>query len=64
MAIDYTYYTLKDPIFKNVSCIYRLPDGAIIPLDNNNGDYRNYLDWVAEGNIAPNINDITNTPSE
>ena len=37
MAIDYTYYTLNDPITRNISCVYRLPDGAIIPLDNNNG---------------------------
>ena len=59
MAIDYTYYTLNDPITRNISCVYRLPDGAIIPLDNNNGDYRNYLNWIAEGNIALNINGTT-----
>lgn len=27
--------------------------GAIIPFDNNNRDYRAYLDWVAAGN-TPN----------
>lgn len=32
--------------------IIRLSDGAFIPLDNSNTDYRYYLEWVAAGNIA------------
>jgi len=32
--------------------IRRLADNAIIPQDTGNVDYRVYLDWVAEGNIA------------
>lgn len=30
--------------------IYRLPDMAFIPFDEQNRDYREYLKWVAEGN--------------
>lgn len=30
--------------------IQRLVDGAIIPADDNNTDYRIYLQWVVEGN--------------
>lgn len=32
--------------------IIRLSDGAFIPLDNSNTDYRYYLEWVAAGNVA------------
>lgn len=31
-------------------CVKRLADGASIPMDLNNTDYREYLKWVAEGN--------------
>lgn len=30
--------------------ILRLSDGASIPADTGNKDYREYLEWVAEGN--------------
>jgi hypothetical protein len=32
--------------------VVRLADGALIPPDKANGDYRTYLDWVAAGNAA------------
>ena len=30
--------------------IKRLADGAIIPKDEANTDYQEYLEWVADGN--------------
>ena len=31
-------------------CIIRTTDGALIPMDSGNTDYKEYLKWVAEGN--------------
>lgn len=33
--------------------VQRIADGATIPFEEGNRDYREYLDWVAEGN-TPN----------
>ncbi len=35
---------------KDAEVIHRLTDGAWIPADAGNGDYRAYLAWLAEGN--------------
>lgn len=32
--------------------LIRTSDGAIIPIAEDNRDYRRYLEWVAEGNTA------------
>jgi len=32
--------------------VTRLADGANVPEDTRNADWREYLKWVAEGNVA------------
>lgn len=39
-------------LIRNSDFIRRLSDGAVIPPDPANRDYREYLDWVAAGNVA------------
>jgi len=34
----------------SLNIIIRLSDNASIPMDKNNRDYQEYLEWVAEGN--------------
>lgn len=43
-------YKLFNGFSGQTEAIIRLPDGAFIPLDENNTDYQIYLEWVAEGN--------------
>jgi len=35
---------------ESTTTILRKSDNAVIPFDNNNTDYQEYLAWVAEGN--------------
>ena len=35
---------------KDNDCIIRKSDGACIPIDTDNSDYREYLTWRTEGN--------------
>ena len=50
--MEYTYKLLADnPFTQETSpCILRIEDGALIPKDEANTDYQEYLEWVAEGN--------------
>jgi hypothetical protein len=46
-------------IFESISgitFIIRNLDGATIPLDESNTDYKEYLAWVAQGNTAEEFN--------
>lgn len=44
------YKLLKDSLTGEQNMVRRESDGAIIPFDEGNRDYKVYLAWVAEGN--------------
>ena len=44
------YKLQYDLLSKSINIIYRLSDGAYIPMSPDNTDYQKYLEWVAEGN--------------
>jgi hypothetical protein len=44
------YQEVIFPLTGKVNCIKRLSDSAIIPMDEANTDYQQYLAWLAEGN--------------
>jgi hypothetical protein len=48
-------YKIYNTIF-NTKTILRVSDSAIIPFDENNRDYKEYLKWVEEGNTAEEYN--------
>jgi len=43
-------YKLHNDLNGNVSCIEKIGHNTLIPFDNANTDYKEYLEWVAEGN--------------
>ena len=45
-----TFY--KNPLNKNDESILMVEDGVIssVPISEQNADYRDYLEWLAEGN--------------
>lgn len=45
------YKQIKTPSEQiNEQMIVRLVDNAFIPVDEQNTDYQEYLEWLAEGN--------------
>lgn len=32
------------------TCVKRISDGSLIPMDESNVDYQEYLKWLSEGN--------------
>lgn len=41
---------MRDSLYKKAAgCVIRLADGAFVPADLGNQDYRAYLDWTAAG---------------
>ena len=46
-----SYKLLKDSKTENeLNVILRKTDNAYIPKNENNVDYQDYLEWIAEGN--------------
>jgi hypothetical protein len=43
-------YKIIDSIYGQ--CVKKIDDSALIPMDEGNTDYKQYLEWVAEGNVA------------
>lgn len=41
---------LPNGVIETTLQVERLVDGALIPFDEGNADYRMYLVWLAEGN--------------
>lgn len=55
-------HTLTNPEGQQIT-VLRREDGAQIPMDEANPDYRAYLEWVAEGNTAEPWNDTSPPPA-
>jgi len=58
--MTYTYKKSRIDEGRADTSIIRKEDGACIPIDENNRDYQEYLEWVAKGN-TPEANENTLT---
>tara|TARA_B100001939_G_scaffold226206_1_gene194697 strand:+ start:275 stop:445 length:171 start_codon:yes stop_codon:yes gene_type:complete len=50
MAYRLVTSKFSDGTSNQTSVIRRLSDDVFIPMNENNCDYQQYLEWVAEGN--------------
>ena len=48
MSYTYKLSYRADPTW--AEGVFRLPDGAFIPFEPTNNDYREYLKWLEDGN--------------
>jgi len=54
--MTYTYQKVKDINGENITnLILRKEDQALIPFDDRNIDYQEYLTWIAKGNTPEDI---------
>jgi hypothetical protein len=45
-------YKIFTSQLNNTQFVFRTTDNTFIPMDEANTSYRQYLEWVAEGNTA------------
>jgi hypothetical protein len=50
--------------FTAMGGVQRLSDGAFIPPDDRNADWREYLEWVAKGNAAQPADTVPPAPTK
>jgi len=46
------YKLRNNPKLDKLDAILKKTEGLVIPIDNENRDYQEYLAWVAAGNTA------------
>ena len=46
------YKLRNNPKLNKVDAILKKTESLVIPIDTENTDYQEYLEWVAEGNTA------------
>jgi|TARA_X000001036_G_C20510143_1_gene737731 hypothetical protein len=51
--MTFTYKLGKNDPDNNMMCIIRKEDNAAIPLDINNTDYQEYLEWAKTNTAEP-----------
>ena len=50
--MEITYKRFKNTYGQVAEAVNKYEDGVLIPFDEGNTDYQEYLAWVSEGNTA------------